>query len=113
MSTIHPPASFELSTAEMSDLTKVRPHEGMPPLDLEGAPLSFFEFWPMWAFYPPVMAYAAWLMLRYQGVLLPTAANPSFPGGGFYGESKAEILALAVRHAPEWVAPFIRIDRPE
>ena len=113
MSTIHPPASFELSTAEMSDLTKVRPHEGMPPLDLEGAPLSFFEFWPMWAFYPPVMAYAAWLMLRYQGVLLPTAANPSFPGGGFDGESKAEILALAVRHAPEWVAPFIRIDRPE
>ncbi|MBQ0945447.1 hypothetical protein KAK07_19065 [Ideonella sp. 4Y16] len=84
----------------------------MPPLDQDGPPLSFFEFWPMWAFYPPVMAYAAWLMLRYRGVLLPTAANPSFPGGGFYGESKAEILALAVRHAPQWVAPFIRLERP-
>jgi hypothetical protein len=45
-------------------------------------------------------------------VLLPTAANPSFPGGGFYGESKAEILALAQRHVPQWVAPAIRIDRP-
>jgi hypothetical protein len=90
----------------------VRPHQGMPPLDQEGPPLSFFEFWPMWAFYPPVMAYAAWLMLRYRGVLLPTAANPSFPGGGFYGESKAEILALATRHVPEWVAPFIRVERP-
>jgi hypothetical protein len=91
----------------------MRPHQGMPPMDQDGPPLSFFEFWPMWAFYPPVMAYAAWLMLRYRGVLLPTVANPSFPGGGFYGESKAEILALAVKHVPEWVAPFIRVQRPD
>jgi ATP-grasp domain len=91
----------------------VRPHEGMPPLAQDGPPTSFFEFWPMWAFYPPVMAYAAWLMLRYRGVLLPTVANPSFPGGGFYGESKAEILSLAMQHVPEWVAPFVRIERPE
>jgi hypothetical protein len=91
----------------------MRPHQGMPPMDQDGPPLSFFEFWPMWAFYPPVMAYAVWLMLRYRGVLLPTVANPSFPGGGFYGESKAEILALAVKHVPEWVAPFIRVQRPD
>jgi hypothetical protein len=91
----------------------VRPHQGMPPLEQDGPPLSFFEFWPMWAFYPPVMAYAAWLMLRYRGVLLPTVANPSFPGGGFYGESKAEILALAMKHVPEWTAPFIRVQRPD
>jgi hypothetical protein len=39
-------------------------------------------------------------------------ANPSFPGGGFYGESKAQILELVVRHAREWVAPFVAIDRP-
>jgi hypothetical protein len=89
-----------------------RPHQGMPPLDQEGAPLSFFEFWPMWAFYPPVALYAAWLMLRHRGVLLPTVANPSFPGGGFFGESKAEILSLAMQHVGEWVAPFVRIDRP-
>jgi hypothetical protein len=90
-----------------------RPHQGMPPLEQGGPPLSFFEFWPMWAFYPPVMAYAAWLMLRHLGVLLPTVANPSFPGGGFYGESKAEILALAMKHVPEWTAPFVRIERAE
>ena len=92
--------------------TPARPHHGMPPLDESGSPLSFFEFWPMWAFYPPVMAYAAWQMLRHRSMLLPTAANPSFPGGGFFGESKAEILALAVRHVPDWVAPFITVDRP-
>jgi hypothetical protein len=84
----------------------------MPPLDLRGAPLSFFEFWPMWAFYPPVALYAGWLMLRHRGILLPTVANPSFPGGGFFGESKAQILALAMQHIPGWVAPFVQIGRP-
>ena len=88
-----------------------QPHQGMPALDTGGPPLSFFEFWPMWAFYPPVMLYAAWLMLRHRSVLLPTVANPSFPGGGFYGESKAQILALAMDHVPQWVAPFIQITR--
>ena len=89
------------------------PHEGMPPLDESGAPLSFFEFWPMWAFYPPVFIYVLWLMVRYRGILLPTVANPSFPGGGFFGESKAEILSLGMRHVPQWVAPFILVDRPD
>ena len=88
------------------------PHEGMPPLDESGPPLGFFEFWPMWAFYPPVLLYVLWLMVRYRGMLLPTVANPSFPGGGFVGESKAEILSLVVRHAPQWVAPFVVVDRP-
>ena len=90
----------------------VRPHQGMPPFDQGGPPTSFFEFWPMWAFYPPIALYAAWLMLRYRGILLPTVANPSFPGGGFFGESKADILALAMQHVSEWVAPFVRIERP-
>ncbi len=67
-----------------------KPHEGMPAFDQSGEQLSFFEFWPMWAFYPPVMLYALYLMLRYRGILLPTVANPSFPGGGFVGESKAD-----------------------
>ncbi len=98
---------------EPLEITSVRPHQGMPPMEQDGPPLSFFEFRPMWAFYPPVMAYAVWLMLRYRGILLPTVANPSFPGGGFYGESKAEILALAIQHVPEWVAPFVRIERPD
>ena len=89
-----------------------RPHQGMPAFDNEGSALSFFEFWPMWAFYPPIVLYAAWLMLRHRGVLLPTVANPSFPGGGFFGESKAQILALATRHIQPWVAPFVLVRRP-
>ena len=65
----------------------------------------------MWAFYPPVLLYAFYLMLRYRGWTLPTVANPSFPGGGFVGESKARILELAIRHAPQWFAPFITVQR--
>ncbi len=90
----------------------IRPHQGMPPFDHSGPPTSYFEFWPMWAFYPPIALYAAWQMVRYRGILLPTVANPSFPGGGFFGESKADILTLAMLHVPEWVAPFVRVERP-
>ncbi len=117
MTHLNLPATRDAASARATAFAVVpaspRPHQGMPPLDEDGPCLSFFEFWPMWAFYPPVMLYAAWLMLRYRGALLPTVANPSFPGGGFYGESKADILALAMRHVPEWVAPFVRVERPE
>jgi hypothetical protein len=102
-----------LNSSALDSTPAANPHHGMPPLDQEGAPLSFFEFWPMWAFYPPIALYAGWLMLRYRGITLPTVANPSFPGGGFVGESKAEILDLVVKHAPEWVAPFVTVDRPD
>jgi hypothetical protein len=115
------PLALTAAHATMADLVaepttasqRVRPHQGMPPLDHDGPALSYFEFWPMWAFYPPIVVYAAWLMLRHRGLLLPTVANPSFPGGGFYGESKAAILALATQHVAEWVAPFIRWQRPD
>jgi hypothetical protein len=107
--------SHDPSAENISRHTEViapgQPHAGMPPLKTDGRALSFFEFWPMWAFYPPIMLYAAWLMLRFRGVLLPTSANPSFPGGGFVGESKASILALAVKHVPQWVAPFVALER--
>ncbi|WP_211103895.1 D-alanine--D-alanine ligase [Skermanella pratensis] len=88
------------------------PHAGMPPLDTAGDPLSAFEFWSMRRFYWPIALYALWLMVRYRGVTLPTAANPSFPGGGLVGESKSAILDLACAAAPDHVAPFVAIDRP-
>lgn len=51
-----------------------------------------WEFWPRWAFYPPVVLYVLWLALRHRSLTIFTAANPAIPGGGFVGESKAEIL---------------------
>ncbi len=63
-----------------------------------------WEFWPRWAFYPPVVAYVLWLGLRHRKLTLFTAANPGIPAaGGFHGESKAEILE---HFGDEWVARF-------
>jgi hypothetical protein len=70
-----------------------RMHAGMPPLDEQGAPLSFFEFWPARYFYIPIALQWLWLMLRYRGLTLPTVTNPLFPFGGLTGESKRAILS--------------------
>ncbi|MGA3398691.1 MAG: D-alanine--D-alanine ligase [Acetobacteraceae bacterium] len=54
--------------------------------------VSFFEFWPGWLFYAPVVAHWIMLGLRYGDLSLPTAANPAIDVGGLCGESKREIL---------------------
>jgi membrane protein DedA with SNARE-associated domain len=54
--------------------------------------LSFFEFWPDWLFYAPVVAHWVLLGLRYRDFSLPTAANPRITTGGLCGESKLSIL---------------------
>lgn len=71
--------------------------------------LTRWEFWPLWAFYPPVILYIAWLALRHRSLTVFTAANPAIPAGGFVGESKSEIL----RHLPsEFVARYELVTTP-
>ena len=65
--------------------------------------LTRWEFWPRWAFYPPIAAYIGWLAFKHRSLTLFTAVNPAIPGGGFVGESKAQILA-GLSHAPDRVA---------
>jgi len=43
-------------------------------------------------FYPPVVAYIAYLGIKFRSWTLFTAANPGIPAGGFVGESKHKIL---------------------
>jgi hypothetical protein len=54
--------------------------------------LTRWEFWPMWVFYPPLVAYILYLGLRHRSLTAFASANPGIPGGGFIGESKFEIL---------------------
>ncbi len=68
--------------------------------------LSFFELWPPALFYLPVAAWWGWLTLRYRGILLPTAANPSIYSGGFVGESKRAILDLVPEPHRHWLARY-------
>ena len=51
-----------------------------------------WEFWPVWAVYPPVVLVLAWQAIRLRGVLLFTCCNPSMPHSGFAMESKGDIL---------------------
>jgi hypothetical protein len=83
------------------------PHSGMPPLELTGPVLSFFEFWPQKVFYAPMVLYWLWLSAKYRGLTLPTAANPSFRLGGWIGESKHAVLSLAGERARPFFARHI------
>src|SRR5208282_3468203 len=64
--------------------------------------LSCWEFWPPYLFYPPVVAYIAYLGIKFRSWTLFTAANPAIPSGGFVGESKHQILNN-LRDAAAWL----------
>jgi membrane protein DedA with SNARE-associated domain len=51
-----------------------------------------WEFWSPWVFYVPAALWYLALALRHRSLTLPTVANPGMDGGGFIGESKAQIL---------------------
>jgi len=63
-----------------------------------------WEFWPMWLFYPPVAIHYLWLVVKYRGAMLPTAANPGIFSGGLVGESKMETLRDLMNTSPEFTA---------
>lgn len=63
-----------------------------------------WEFWPAWLFYPPVVGYVLWLMVRHRGVSHPTAANPGIFSGGLVGESKLATLRDLTANFPEFTA---------
>jgi membrane protein DedA with SNARE-associated domain len=67
-------------------------HKGRRLLVANWRRLTRWEFWPAWAFYPPVVGYVIWLALKHRSLTLFTSANPAIVGGGFVGESKSEIL---------------------
>lgn len=90
--------------------TRRVPHEGMPPFDEDAPPISYFEFWPGWRFYTPMVLYSMWLSLRYGGVTLPTVVNPYFDNGGVVGESKVGILDLiASGKSAKFTAPYVAV----
>lgn len=69
-------------------------------------PVSFFEFWPGWLFYAPVVAFWTLKAIRYGSITLPALANPKIEAGGICGESKNAILGLAGPVARRWIANF-------
>ena len=74
-----------------------------------GEPISFFEFWPRWLFYLPVVAHWTARAVRHGSITLPTAANPGIETGGLCGESKSAILDQVEGEARAAVAPYTTV----
>jgi hypothetical protein len=74
------------------------------PAKNKSTPVSFFEFWPGWLFYAPVVIFWIVKAIRYGSITLPTLANPRINTGGLCGESKNDILDLAGPVARTWIA---------
>jgi hypothetical protein len=70
------------------------------------SPVSFFEFWPGWIFYAPVVIFWTLKAIRYRSITLPSLANPKIDAGGICGESKNDIFALAGPKARAWIADY-------
>ncbi|MGD9590633.1 MAG: VTT domain-containing protein [Pyrinomonadaceae bacterium] len=69
-----------------------------------------WEFWPVQVFYAPAVAYIVLLGIKYRSLTAFTAANPSFPAGGFKGESKHEIYRLLSQpEATESLLPYVLV----
>jgi hypothetical protein len=68
--------------------------------------VSFFEFWPGWLFYAPVVLFWIVNSFKYRSITLPALANPRIDAGGICGESKNDILRLAGPFARRWIADF-------
>ena len=72
-------------------------------------PVSFFEFWPGFVFYAPVVLFWIAQSIRYRSVTLPTLTNPLIEAGGVCGESKTDILEQMGPVAREFVARYVGI----
>lgn len=61
--------------------------------------LRRWEFWPIWALYPPIVLCLLWQAIRLRGALLFTCCDPAIPHSGFAMESKGDILDAL--HCPD------------
>ncbi|MCY7350625.1 MAG: hypothetical protein LH606_08145 [Cytophagaceae bacterium] len=51
-----------------------------------------YEYWTWWVFYLPMLPYWVFLSVKTRSFAFFTAANPCMDWGGFFGESKSDIL---------------------
>lgn len=65
-----------------------------------------YEYWPWWLFYLPVLPYWLYLSLKNKSLAYFSVANPGIVLGGFFGESKSDILNLIDK---EYLPIFIEV----
>ncbi len=87
--------------------------KGMPPIKPSSNTTSFFEFWPAWLIYFPVVICCLWWAIRYRSLTLPLLANPTIYLAGLVGTSKGQILDLANEKSQQYVMDWITHKRNE
>jgi hypothetical protein len=108
----HKDSSYsEVRNDSLKQQDKFQPTEayvspGMPPLDMSGKQTSFFEFWPTWLVYLPVVLQSLLLALINRSLTLPLIANPRLPLSGMVGVEKSRLLSQASgeckQHILDW-----------
>jgi len=78
----------------------------MPPLTL-GKTTSFFEFWPTWLMYIPVVIQWLALAVKHKSWTLPLIANPNLPLSGMVGISKSLLLDQATCELKTVILPYL------
>jgi hypothetical protein len=67
---------------------------------------SFFEFWPTWVMYLPVVVQWVWLAIRYRSITLPFIANPKLTLAGMVGVGKSELMQQATDECKKAILPW-------
>lgn len=79
----------------------------MPHSQSAAQTTSFFEFWPTWLMYLPVVFQWLGLAVRYRSLTLPLIANPLIPLSGMVGGSKHELMSAAYGRCKAAILPWI------
>lgn len=104
-----PPSFIKVLKGYMPSLK--HKHNGMPTIEGVKRLVSFAETIPNSLFYIPVGL--RWLILsfRYSSLTLPTVSNPNIETGGFWGESKSNIMSQVGEGQQTWIAEFVTLHR--
>ncbi len=86
---------------------------GMPELNHDGRSTSYFEFWPMWVMYFPVVILWLLLAVRYRSLTLPLIANPALALSGMVGAQKSALFRQAGDYARQWILPWTLYTKDE
>ena len=84
--------------------------EGMPALESGERDVSYFEFWPTWVVYFPVLIQWLLLSVRYRSLTLPLIANPAIHLSGMVGVSKTDVFKVAGPQANSWILPWVEFQ---
>lgn len=86
-------------------------HRGMPTLTGIKRMIAQAERIPDWLFYIPVGLRWLWLSARHFSLTMPSITNPLIETGGFWGESKSDIMSSMHSSQNNWLARYVTFKR--